>query len=43
MAGLHFGTLPHALTMKNIELFAREVMPALRNAVPGEVPRVAAE
>ncbi|WP_431267003.1 hypothetical protein [Dankookia sp. P2] len=43
MAGLHFGTLPHALTMKNIEIFAREVMPALKGAVPGEVPRVAAE
>ncbi|MFZ4406335.1 MAG: LLM class flavin-dependent oxidoreductase [Paracraurococcus sp.] len=43
MAGLHFGTLPHALTLKNIEIFAREVMPALQGAVPGEVPRVAAE
>ena len=43
MAGLHFGTLPHALTKKNIEIFAREVMPALAHAVPGEVPRVAAE
>lgn len=27
---LHFGSLPHDLTMKNLELFAREVMPALR-------------
>ncbi|GGC56078.1 monooxygenase [Siccirubricoccus deserti] len=42
MAGLHFGTLPHELTRKNLELFAREVMPALKGAVPGEVPRVAA-
>jgi alkanesulfonate monooxygenase SsuD/methylene tetrahydromethanopterin reductase-like flavin-dependent oxidoreductase (luciferase family) len=29
---LHFGTLPHDLTMKNIELFGREVMPQLRAA-----------
>jgi alkanesulfonate monooxygenase SsuD/methylene tetrahydromethanopterin reductase-like flavin-dependent oxidoreductase (luciferase family) len=43
MAGLHFGTLPHALTMKSIAIFARDVMPALKGAVPGEVPRVAAE
>jgi alkanesulfonate monooxygenase SsuD/methylene tetrahydromethanopterin reductase-like flavin-dependent oxidoreductase (luciferase family) len=42
MAGLHFGTLPHELTMKALELFAREVMPALKGAVPGETPRVAA-
>lgn len=34
-AGLHFATLPHDLTCKNIEMFAREVMPALRNALPG--------
>lgn len=43
MAGLHFGTLPHALTMKNIEIFAKDVMPALRDALPPtEVARVAA-
>jgi alkanesulfonate monooxygenase SsuD/methylene tetrahydromethanopterin reductase-like flavin-dependent oxidoreductase (luciferase family) len=42
MAGLHFATLPHELTRKNLELFAREVMPALKGVVPGEVPRVAA-
>jgi hypothetical protein len=29
--------------MKNIEIFAREVMPVLKGVVPGEVPRVAAE
>jgi alkanesulfonate monooxygenase SsuD/methylene tetrahydromethanopterin reductase-like flavin-dependent oxidoreductase (luciferase family) len=34
MAGLHFGTLPHELTRKALELFAREVMPALKGAVP---------
>ncbi|MBX5489756.1 MAG: LLM class flavin-dependent oxidoreductase [Chloroflexi bacterium] len=27
---LQFGTLPHELTMQNLELFAREVMPSLR-------------
>jgi alkanesulfonate monooxygenase SsuD/methylene tetrahydromethanopterin reductase-like flavin-dependent oxidoreductase (luciferase family) len=27
---LHFGTLPHDLTVRNMELFAREVMPKLR-------------
>lgn len=44
MAGLHFGTLPHALTMKNIEIFAKQVMPALRGATPpAEMARVAAE
>lgn len=44
MAGLHFGTLPHALTMKNIEIFAKQVMPALRGATPpSEMARVAAE
>ncbi len=44
MAGLHFGTLPHALTMKNIEIFAKQVMPALRGATaPTEMARVAAE
>jgi len=26
----HFGTLPHDLTVRNMELFAREVMPKLR-------------
>lgn len=35
MAGLHYGTLPADLTRKNMELFAREVMPALRDAKPG--------
>jgi alkanesulfonate monooxygenase SsuD/methylene tetrahydromethanopterin reductase-like flavin-dependent oxidoreductase (luciferase family) len=34
LAGLHFGTLPHALTMKAIEIFAKQVMPALKDAVP---------
>jgi hypothetical protein len=27
---LQFGSLPHDLTVKNMERFAREVMPALR-------------
>lgn len=27
---LHFGSLPHDLTVRNMELFAREVMPSLR-------------
>jgi hypothetical protein len=31
MAGfLHFGSLPHDLTKKNLETFAKEVMPRLR-------------
>ncbi len=34
MAGLHFGTLPHELTRKTLEIFAREVMPALKEARP---------
>jgi hypothetical protein len=29
--------------MKNLEIFACDVMPALKGVVPGEVPRVAAE
>jgi alkanesulfonate monooxygenase SsuD/methylene tetrahydromethanopterin reductase-like flavin-dependent oxidoreductase (luciferase family) len=29
---LQFGTLPHELTVQNLELFAREVMPALKEA-----------
>ncbi len=28
---LHFGTLPHDLTMRNLELFAKEVIPHLRS------------
>ncbi len=36
MAGLQFGTLPAELTRKNTEMFAREVMPALRGAAPPE-------
>jgi alkanesulfonate monooxygenase SsuD/methylene tetrahydromethanopterin reductase-like flavin-dependent oxidoreductase (luciferase family) len=31
---LQFGTLPSELTRKNMELFAREVIPFLRNRVP---------
>ena len=27
---LQFGTLPHELTVKNLELFSKEVMPLLR-------------
>ncbi|MBR1221398.1 LLM class flavin-dependent oxidoreductase [Bradyrhizobium sp. U87765 SZCCT0131] len=34
LPGLQFGTLPEHLTRKNTELFAREVMPYLRDAVP---------
>jgi hypothetical protein len=29
MVLLHFGSMPHELTKKNIELFSREVLPAL--------------
>jgi len=31
MVLLHIGSMPHELTLKNIELFAREVYPALRD------------
>ena len=31
---LHFGTLPHDLTMRNLELFAKEVMPQVRSTNP---------
>ena len=31
---LHFGSLPHDLTMKNVETFAREVMPHLQVEAP---------
>jgi len=30
MGLFQFGSLPHALAMKNIELFAKTVLPALR-------------
>jgi hypothetical protein len=30
MVLLHIGSMPHELTLKNIELFAREVMPHFR-------------
>jgi len=41
---LHFGTLPHDLTMKCIKLFAEEVIPALKNSVPsGELNEVRSE
>jgi len=43
MAGLHFGTLPADLTRKNMELFAREVMPHLKDRVPAGYRPVAAE
>jgi alkanesulfonate monooxygenase SsuD/methylene tetrahydromethanopterin reductase-like flavin-dependent oxidoreductase (luciferase family) len=33
---LQFGTLPHELTKKNMELFATEVMPHFRNRVRQE-------
>ena len=42
MAGLHYGTLPAELTRKNLDLFAREVMPALKDATPATPPRPAA-
>ncbi len=42
MAGLHYGTLPAELTRKNMEMFAREVMPALRHAAPPDAAAVAA-
>ena len=31
MVLLHIGSMPHELTMKNIELFGREVLPHLRD------------
>ena len=34
LPGLQFGTLPTALTRKNMEMFAREVMPSLRDRLP---------
>ena len=34
---MQFGTLPHDLTVKSMELFARKVMPRLRHI--GEEPR----
>ncbi len=34
LPGLQFGTLPAALTRKNMEMFAREVMPRLRDRLP---------
>lgn len=40
-ADMHFGTLPHDLTMKNIRLFAQEVMPAVLQDEPsGELNEV---
>jgi alkanesulfonate monooxygenase SsuD/methylene tetrahydromethanopterin reductase-like flavin-dependent oxidoreductase (luciferase family) len=35
---LQFATLPHELTKKNLELFAKEVIPHFRNAVPAGSP-----
>jgi hypothetical protein len=32
MGLFQFGSLPHALARKNIELFAREVLPELKRA-----------
>jgi alkanesulfonate monooxygenase SsuD/methylene tetrahydromethanopterin reductase-like flavin-dependent oxidoreductase (luciferase family) len=32
MVLLHIGSMPHELTLKNIDLFAREVLPHFRNA-----------
>jgi alkanesulfonate monooxygenase SsuD/methylene tetrahydromethanopterin reductase-like flavin-dependent oxidoreductase (luciferase family) len=34
VALLHFGSLPHDLTLKNLETFAKEVMPFFRAEVP---------
>ncbi len=42
MAGLHYGTLPAELTRKNMEIFARQVMPALANATPPHIAASAA-
>ena len=39
---LHFGTLPHELTVKSMELFAKEVMPHLRPLGGPPVPAEAA-
>jgi alkanesulfonate monooxygenase SsuD/methylene tetrahydromethanopterin reductase-like flavin-dependent oxidoreductase (luciferase family) len=38
LALLQLGTLPADLTCKNMELFAREVMPALRTRLPQRAP-----
>jgi hypothetical protein len=32
MVLLHIGSMPHELTLENMELFAREVLPSLRGA-----------
>ena len=37
LALLHFGTLPHDLTMRNIELFATQVMPYVRERLAEKV------
>jgi alkanesulfonate monooxygenase SsuD/methylene tetrahydromethanopterin reductase-like flavin-dependent oxidoreductase (luciferase family) len=34
LALLQFGTLPHDATMRNIERFARDVIPQLRTRAP---------
>ncbi|MBP1933276.1 LLM class flavin-dependent oxidoreductase [Ammoniphilus resinae] len=39
---MHFGTLPHHLTIKNMDLFASEVMPFLRNLGENSMNEVAA-
>jgi hypothetical protein len=31
MVLLHIGSMPHELTLKNIDLFSREVLPHLRD------------
>jgi hypothetical protein len=36
MVLLHIGSMPHELTIKNIELFSREVLPHFRTVWDGE-------
>jgi hypothetical protein len=36
MVLLHIGSMPHELTMKNVELFAKEVAPHFRDVWEGE-------
>ncbi|MBX5437197.1 MAG: LLM class flavin-dependent oxidoreductase [Alicyclobacillaceae bacterium] len=40
LVGLNFGSMPHYLAMKNIELFAKEVMPYIRDIWDDQWPVV---
>jgi hypothetical protein len=41
LALLHFGDMPHHRTVKNMELFATEVMPRVRAELGGKAPAAA--